>query len=159
METKIETNAAAIAAPDLTAHAPRSPRSRLGGFAILPRLLDKCRADLVGRIGEYHTNCTIDQEFLSFAGIDYDVLRERLAEGLSDGEVLKWISSNAGETRTPWEISQWSDYQNHRSPAPNTGLYEYFSNTLSTIGEGREDIRSWADLLDLDDYCSFGGVA
>ena len=31
-------------APDLTQRPPRSPRVRLGGFVILPRMLDKGRA-------------------------------------------------------------------------------------------------------------------
>ena len=30
--------------PDLSQHPPRSPRTRLGGYAHLPRLLDKARA-------------------------------------------------------------------------------------------------------------------
>ncbi len=38
---------------DLTQRPPRSPRVRLGGYAILPRLLDKCRALLAGKVGEY----------------------------------------------------------------------------------------------------------
>lgn len=38
--------------PDLTQHPPRSPRVRLGGFAHLPRLLDKARAVAAGTNGE-----------------------------------------------------------------------------------------------------------
>ena len=34
--------------PDLTKFPPRSPRVRLGGYAILPRMLDKGRAELTG---------------------------------------------------------------------------------------------------------------
>jgi len=33
-------------APNLTHRPPRSPRVRLGGYAILPRILDKGRAEL-----------------------------------------------------------------------------------------------------------------
>ena len=33
-------------APDLTQRPPRSPRSRLGGYSLLPRMLDKGRATL-----------------------------------------------------------------------------------------------------------------
>ena len=35
-------------APDLTQRPPRSPRVRLGGYTILPRLLDKARATIAG---------------------------------------------------------------------------------------------------------------
>lgn len=47
---------------DLTKRPPRSPRVRLGGYVLLPRLLDKCRAELGGNAGEYHYN------FVSFGG-------------------------------------------------------------------------------------------
>jgi len=71
-----ETQNTAFKAPNLTTNPPRSPRVRVGNYALLPRLLDKCRADIAGYIGEYHTNCPIDQEFLNYAGIDYDALRQ-----------------------------------------------------------------------------------
>ena len=45
---------------DLTKEAPRSPRVRIGGYAILARTYDKCRALLWGNIGEYHFDCPLD---------------------------------------------------------------------------------------------------
>jgi len=65
-----------IQAPDLTKQPPRSPRVRLGGYAILPRMLDKGRATLVGKNGEYHYACPNDQHFLRFVGIDPDALKQ-----------------------------------------------------------------------------------
>ena len=56
--------------PDLTKYPPRSPRCRLGGYALLPRLLDKCRATLLEKNGEYHYNCPLDQQFFMFIGLD-----------------------------------------------------------------------------------------
>jgi Domain of unknown function (DUF5069) len=50
-----------INAPDLTQDPPRSPRCRLGGLAILPRMLDKGRATAVGKQGAHHYNCQLDQ--------------------------------------------------------------------------------------------------
>ena len=49
--------------PDLTKQPPRSPRVRLGGYVILPRMLDKGRATLAGKHGEYHYACPLDQGF------------------------------------------------------------------------------------------------
>ena len=43
---------------------------RLGGDAILPRLLDKGRAAIAGTNGEYNYACPLDQNFLEFAGVD-----------------------------------------------------------------------------------------
>ena len=39
---------------------PRSPRGKLGGYALAARALDKCRAALVGWQGEYFSNCPLD---------------------------------------------------------------------------------------------------
>ena len=39
--------------PDLTQRPPRSARVKLGGYVILPRVLDVGRAHLAGKAGEY----------------------------------------------------------------------------------------------------------
>jgi len=39
------------------------------------------------------------------------------------------------------------------------GSREFFNGLLAKLGKERDDIVSWFDLLDLDDYVSFGGKA
>ena len=145
-------------APDLTKYPPRSMRARLGGYVILPRMLDKGRAEIAGTNGEYHYNCPLDQHFLSFTGIDPVALREQLASGMGDGAVLEWIHSHASHKRSDLEIIQWSAHHEGRGPA-SVEQREYFQELHKQIGSHRSDIASWADLLDLDDYVSFGGQA
>ena len=41
-------------AKNLSRQPPRSPRQRLGGYAIMPRMIDKGRATIAGTAGEYH---------------------------------------------------------------------------------------------------------
>lgn len=146
-------------APDLTRRAPRSLRIRLGGYAILPRLLDKCRAAIVGTLGEYHTNCPLDAQFLEFTGIDYAELKAELAQGRTDSEVLAWIAAHSHPRRTKWEIETWSAYQDGRGPDSDPGTIKFFTSTLEKLSTTRTDIHAWADLLDLDDHVSFGGSA
>ncbi len=148
-----------IAAPDLTQRPPRSPRTRLGGYVILPRMLDKGRADIAAKNGEYHYNCSLDQHFVNFVGIDPITMREQLAAGKGDGEILNWIDETAQQKRTPWEIEQWSEYMLRRGPESDAETRAYFGDMLGKISQTREDIRTWGDLLDLDDYVSFGGKA
>ena len=107
---------AAIAHLDLTQRPPRSPRARLGGYVYLPRMLDKGRATIAGKAGEYTYNCPLDQHFVNFVGIDAEALKAELAKGLGDGEVLAWIEANAKTPRKPWEVLQWSDYHDRRGP-------------------------------------------
>src|ERR1700678_1118150 len=95
-----------LANPDLTQHPPRSPRVQLGGYVHLPRLLDKARATLSGKSGEYHYNCPLDQNFFSFTGVDHEALLAELKKGRSDTEMLGWL--RAGTRRLPSEIAAWS---------------------------------------------------
>src|ERR1051325_4086414 len=85
---------------DLTQRPPRSARVRLGGYAILPRMLDKGRAVIAGKQGEFKYACPLDQEFLNFAGVDPEKLREQLAAGKSDSQILEWIKANPTKKRS-----------------------------------------------------------
>jgi hypothetical protein len=146
-------------APDLTRRPPRSPRSRLGGYALLPRLLDKGRATLAGKNGEYRYNCPLDRRFFSFTGLDANRLLAELKKGKGDGEILAWVEARSKPKRSPWEIQQWSDYQDRRGPDSDAETLRYFADTVAKLTQTREDIKTWADVLDLDDFVSFGGKA
>jgi hypothetical protein len=142
--------------PDLTQFPPRSPRVRLGGYVILPRCLDKGRATLTGKNGEYHFACPLDKRFLDFAGIDPDELKKQL--GKSDTEVLEWVNASAKNKKTPPEILAWSAWQENLAP-DNPDSREYFNGLHKNGAPKRSDIIGWFDVLDLDDYVSFGGKA
>lgn len=147
-----------IQALDLTKRPPRSPRVRLGGYAILPRMLDKGRAVIAGTQGDYKFACPLDQEFLNFAGVNPDTLREQLAAGKGDGEILEWIKANSRHARTEPEILAWSCFQDHRGPG-NVESRDYFHGLHKQVAPQRTDITSWFELLDVDDYASYGGKA
>lgn len=143
---------------DLTKRPPRSARVRLGGYVILPRMLDKLRATLAGTNGEYHYACPLDQRFLTFAGIDADALKAEAAKGRNDQELLAWITAHAKHKRTASEIDAWTRYEENRAP-DSIGAREFVSSLHKAANEKREDISSWFDVLDLDDFVSFGGKA
>ena len=144
--------------PDLTKRPPRSPRVRLGGYAILPRMLDKGRATLAGTNGEYHFNCPLDQQFLGFAGIDAEPVLEQLKLGNGDGDILDWIGANAKHQRTGSEIAAWSAFQDQRGPV-DLEMREFYNEFQKSIAPKRADVSSWFDILDIDDFVSFGGKA
>lgn len=142
---------------DLTQRPPRSTRTRLGGYVLLPRMLDKGRAELAGKGGEYHYNCPLDQRLLAHLGIEAEALKAQLAAGKGDGEVLEWIKANQTNKHTDAEIEAWSDAQEKRGPDADSR--EFFNELLQAAGPNRTDIKTWADLLDLDDHVSYGGQA
>jgi hypothetical protein len=145
--------------PDLTQSPPRSPRATLGGYALLPRMLDKGRATLAGKNGEFHYNCPLDQHIVNFLGIDADELLSELKAGKGDTEILEWIQVHQKNKHTPWEIQTWTEYQTHRGPDSDPETVEFFYGSVKKLAPKREDIRTWADYLDLDDYVTFGGKA
>jgi hypothetical protein len=146
--------------PDLTQRPPRSPRVRLSGFVLLPRILDKGRAFIAGKLGEYHyAGKGMDRHFFNFVGLDHEVLTKEIAKGGGDGELLAWVQANAKHQRQPWEISAWSEYHSRRTPDSDAETAAYFAEAVGKLSKAREDINTWFDLMDLDDHCTFGGKA
>lgn len=146
--------------PDLTQGPPRSPRVRLGGYVLLPRILDKGRAALAGKLGEYHYGGKgMDRHFFNFVGLDHESLTKELTKGVGDYEILTWVQANAKHQRQPWEIAAWSEYHLRRVPDSDHETLTEFADAVKKFNPLREDINTWFDLLDLDDYCSFGGKA
>jgi chromate transporter len=96
-----------ITPTDLTRRPPRSMRVRLGGFVILARMLDKGRATLAKKNGEYNYNSPTDQHLIRFLGFDPEALLKELAAGKGDGEILEWVKANAKTPRAPLEMEDW----------------------------------------------------
>ena len=142
--------------PDFTQHPPRSVRVRIGGYAHLARLLDKGRATLAGKAAEYHYNCPLDQQFFAFTGINSEAMLAEIKSGKSDIQILEWV--NAQTKKLPYDIVTWSAWVEQRGPGGAPG-HEWIAETLKGHNSTRDDIRSFADLLDLDDYLSYGGIA
>ena len=119
-------------------------------------MLDKGRATLAGKHGEYKYACPLDQRFLEFTGIESGALKKQLAAGKGDGAILEWVEANAKHKRTPSEIAAWSAAGDARVPT-DVESRAYFNELHHKVAPKREDIATWFDLLDLDDYVSFGG--
>jgi hypothetical protein len=147
-----------INAPDLAQRPPRSPRIRLGGYVILPRMLDKGRATLAGKAGEFRFNCPLDRHFLDFAGIDPLKLKKQLAQNKSDGEMIEWVNANAKNKRLPFQIAAWSAAQEQRVPT-DLESRKFFNDYHAKLAPKREDVATWFDILDIDDFVTFGGKA
>ena len=143
---------------DLTQRPPRSPRVRLGGYTILPRLLDKARAVIAGTAGEYKYNNPNDGHFFRFTGLTPEALMEQVKIGAGDWDMLLWVSEHAPHKRSALEIQQWSDWS--QTVAFNdVEMREWFTDQIKRLNPAREDLRGTFDYLDLDDFVSFGGVA
>ena len=73
-------------------------------------------------------------------------------------ETYLW-SDRPPHKREPWDIQQWSAYHNERGPDGDVETLEFFAGYVAKFTRTREDVKTWADLLELDDFVSFGGKA
>lgn len=145
--------------PDLTARPPRSPHARLGGYVLLPRLLDKARAARAGRAGAYNYDGPLDQPFFRFTGLAAADLAAEVAKGGGDGELLAWVQAHARPAREAWEIERWSEHQVRRGPDGDAAKIAFFATHLASLSASRQDVHTWFGLVDLDDHVAFGGPA
>jgi len=150
---------AKVSFTDLTQRPPRSFRVRLGGFVILARMLDKGRATLAKKNGEYNYNSATDQRLVTFLDFDPKTLLKELEAGKGDGEILEWIQSHSKISRAPWEIEAWSAFMEKRGPDSDAETLTLFANYLGKFSKTREDVKTWLEAIELDDYASFGGKA
>ena len=144
---------------DLTQRPPRSFRVRLGNYVVLARMLDKGRATLAKKNGEYHYDCTTDQRLVQFLGFDPAALLKELATGKGDGEILEWVQAHSKTPRAPWEIEAWSAFMENRGPDSDAETLAFFAEYLGRLSKTRDDVKTWFEFGELDDYVTFGGKA
>src|SRR6478609_7787507 len=97
-----------VTGKDLIKEAPRSPRIRVGGYAILGRTIDKCRALVAGDIGEYHFDCPLDNLLFGFKGVMGDDFKAQIEQGASVQEMVEWLNAS-GEKKTVVVIRRWAE--------------------------------------------------
>ena len=137
---------------DLTKQAPRSPRVRLHGLAILPRMIDKCRAEIKGTNGEYHYACPLDQGLLSFTGVDAEDFKEQVKLEKSDDELATWFTEKAGIELVDRLV--WSNEQCNNYPGLADDPNDYIVKSMVELGLDPKKNTS-ADWLDVDDWKSY----
>jgi len=90
---------------DLTREYPRPGWERLGGYPWLPRCIDKCRAALAGKLGDYIFPCPIDRELFA----ELDVTPEEFAQAVQASETDEEVLQALGCPKEPTkEIERWA---------------------------------------------------
>jgi Domain of unknown function (DUF5069) len=138
---------------DLTRQPPRSPRKRLGGYALMARMIDKGRADLAGNVGEYHFACPLDQMLFDFKGVNADEVKKLLGSSATDEQVVTWFSSH-GTTKTPEEIKIWSEGVEGYRPYDDPEKKDWFAGECAKIGL-KPETSTLVEYLEGDDVASF----
>ena len=73
--------------------SPPTPKLRpmdatLGGYAWLPRMIDKSRHSRAGTLGSYVHPCPVDRRCLTLLGIDVEAFGDVVARSADDDAVL-----------------------------------------------------------------------
>jgi hypothetical protein len=137
---------------DLTKVAPRSPRVCVGGYSILGRTIDKCRALVGGNIGEYHFDCPLDNMLFGFKGVKGDDFKAEIEKGANDREMAQWLDSH-GEQQSPDEIQNWADEVEKATMMDDPEKRDFFIEECQKLGLDPEK-TSVFDWLEADDKAS-----
>ncbi len=133
----------------------RSPRKILGGYILLPRLIDKIRLHAEGKLPrEYVKNllrpgATLDHRFLSFTGLDGEALRRAVLSSDTDEAVLAWVEQHA-RPHTDEEKRQWAEEIDQYRP--DSALVKYRKEIYRELAL-KVDVAniSVLDLIDMDE--------
>lgn len=136
-------------APDLRKDYPRSPNEALGGYVLLPRIIDKCRAVIAGTNGEYNFNCPLDRQFFDWTGLDAEQFKAQVAAGKSDEDILAWVKANTSKTDEA-EVLAWSYQQRWRRPTEPQAMM-HFEKIRMGVAPHDYRIETWFQLLDADE--------
>jgi hypothetical protein len=122
-----------VTGKNLKREAPRSPRIRVGGYAILGRTIDKGRALVAGDIGDYHFDCPLDNMLFGFKRVKGDDFKAQIEQGASDQEIVEWLDCN-GEKKTAEKINRWADEVEASSLYHHPEKRDFFSEEVKKLG-------------------------
>ncbi len=137
---------------DLREVPPRSPRAKLGGYVILARCLDKCRAMLVGQIGEYsYWPCSLCSQLEEFTGVSHEEMKEVIANGATDEEIAEWFRSKS-KIQDEMEIIRWNNrMRDMRLSEMSDMAQEYLESYIDKHLVQHRPVYVWFDVYDLEE--------
>lgn len=134
---------------DLTKDYPRSPREELEGIVILPRAIDKARAQLEGKLGQYiYFGCPVNLMLFNALGVTEDEFLETVRMAQDDEDVVEWIRDFVRPEHD--KVKALKRRLLHDEPQTPEEK-QHFKDELEAIDPGNDDIKTWPDLLDLEE--------
>ena len=143
---------------DLTGRPPRSPHCKdVGGIFGIARGADKARAARAGKLGEYNfgEDSGLDRKIFGALGISIGQFQDAAVNNPNDTELGTWVLEQSG--KTPEEIAEFNRIAASVGPEDAEDKAE-FDEWLKSLDPSRTDIKTYADVVDLEDEVSFGIV-
>ena len=133
---------------DLTKDYPRSPKQPMAGLVSLARTTDKARAYNAGKLGEYDYDCPHDKPLFEFLGTNGPEFAGQVEALASDAAVERWVRELLAD-KTPESIAAFNEER--RNWRPDEHSQKFFDQLREQVAPNRPEIRTWFDLLDLDE--------
>ena len=133
---------------DLIQLIPRSPKTKLVGIVMIPRMLDKARAYNSKSLGKYIYPCPLDKIILNFLGIDHEELASH-AQKLTDKEIELWVNKKLSNKSI-------NDKENinkkilERKPNTKESINQ-FNLIRDKINSSIKNLTTWVELIELEE--------
>lgn len=135
---------------DLVNGVPRSPYESMHGIVFLPRAIDKVRAEIDGKLGDYISRTFFSGMLLEFLGIEPQDFVDAVAARDSDDEVWAWVKARM-RPRSATEIMAFNHRMMTITPWDDA-TRERYRQFMADIGQShRTDLTRQFDRLDLDE--------
>lgn len=130
----------------------RSPREEVEGLVYFGRMVDKLRLEQAGKLPkDYEENMGkgFDAACCDFLGVAYGKLRERVRQGGSDQELLRWCQGE-GRQRDAADRAIWNAYLSKRGWRDDLADRLVFRKREAGW-ENRQEIQTFFDYIDADE--------
>lgn len=138
---------------DLRKGPPRGPRETMLGFYLLPRTVDKLRAEVPGgNLGPYLNH---DAGFSAYIvrrlGLDMNELRTVVANAPDEAAVVEWLAARVDAAAAPALNAKLETFVVERMSPDDQALVRQ----RHPVMEVRPDLSKILDILDADDKRAF----
>ncbi len=138
---------------DLRTHRPRPVRATILGFYLVPRTIDKLRAELPGgNLGPYVNHAT---GFCAYVvrrmGLEMDDFRQAVADAPDEDAVVAWLAARVDISLAPAVNAKLESFVVERMSAEDQVLVRERHPVMAE----RPDLSVMLDILDADDEVTF----
>ena len=140
---------------DLRTHRPRSVRATILGFYLVPRTIDKLRAELPG--GDLGAYVNHDTGFSAYIvrrmGLEMNDFRNAVATAPDEEAVIAWLAARIDASLAPTVNAKLESFVVERMSAEDQALLRERHPVMAQ----RPDLTAILDILEADDELTFAG--
>jgi hypothetical protein len=150
---RLELKRAFMTPLDLRSQPPRGPRETILGFYMLPRTVDKLRAELPGgNLGQYLNHGTGFSAFVvRRLGLDMNEFRQAVADAPHEQAVVEWLAARLDAATAPTLNAKLETFVVERMQPEDQALIR---ERHPIIAE-RHELSKILDILEAEDARAF----